>query len=95
MVFLFAMAIVALIATKLTLAISGQVQTMQRLEEKTMANILAMNQANVLLAAPNWPALGTKDQIVEMARREWVVRSEVKDSALPNIRQIEIHFQVF
>jgi len=87
---MIAMTIVALIATKLTFAISGQIQTMQRLEEKTMANILAMNQMSLLLSQKQWPALGNRDETVEMARREWIVQTEVKQSMLPKVRQIEV-----
>ncbi|MEJ2668876.1 MAG: type II secretion system minor pseudopilin GspI [Gammaproteobacteria bacterium] len=87
---MIAMTIVALVATKLTFALSGQINSMQRLEEKTMAHILAMNKMAEMMAEPEWPPLGKRDENVDAAHREWIVRSEVKNSALPKLRQIEV-----
>lgn len=87
---MISMAIVAVTASSLSLALSGMTTSMSRLEEKTMAHILAMNKMSELLAQADWPALGKRDEYVELSHREWVVTSEVKASMLPKVRQIEV-----
>lgn len=87
---MISMTIVVLTASSLSLALTGMVTSMSRLEEKTMAHILAMNKMSELLTQADWPALGKRDEFVELSRREWVVTSEVKASLLPKVRQIEV-----
>lgn len=87
---MISMAIVAVTASSLSLALSGMVTSMARLEEKTMAHILGMNKMSELMAQTDWPPLGKRDEFVDMSRREWVVTSEVKASLLPKVRQIEV-----
>jgi general secretion pathway protein I len=87
---MISMSIVAVTASSLSVAMSGVLTSSARLEEKTMAHVLAMNKMAELLAQPDWPSLGKRDEFVEMSRREWVVTAEVKNSALPKLRQIEV-----
>lgn len=87
---MISMSIVAVTASSLSIAMSGVLTNSARMEEKTMAHVLAMNKMSELLSQPDWPPLGKRDEFVEMARREWVVTAEVKNSALPKLRQIEV-----
>lgn len=87
---MIAISIVAVTASSLNFAMSGMLTSMSRMEQKTMAHILAMNKMAEVLAQPDWPPIGKRDEFVELSRREWEVSTEVKNSALPKLRQIEV-----
>lgn len=61
-----------------------------RLEEKTMAHWVAMNKMVEIQALPGWPRLGTQDRKVEMAEREWEVKTVISKTSLKTLRKIEI-----
>lgn len=87
---LIAMSIIALVVAQLSSAIGQNHFTLTRLEEKTLAHIVAMNKMTEIQIQPGWPALGKVDTIVDMARRSWEVSTQVQPTEDPQLRLVEI-----
>ncbi|MBL4867554.1 MAG: type II secretion system minor pseudopilin GspI [Pseudomonadales bacterium] len=87
---LVALSVFAIAAIGLYSVSEQNVRNAARLEEKTMAHWVAMNKMVEIQTLPGWPSLGTQDTKVEMAQREWQVKTVVSKTTLKTLRKVEI-----
>jgi len=87
---IIAMTIISLVSMQLYAVVQNNVVGVGRLEEKTLAHFVAMNRWVEMEVSEPWPNIGEKTQEVEWQEREWWVKTTVKNSPLPFVRQIEI-----
>ena len=59
-------------------------------EQKTLASWIATNKLTELAIAPTWPALGDSDEDVEFARQEWRCEIVVSETAVTNLRRVDV-----
>ena len=73
------------------LSATGQsMQQLQRLEAKTFAGWVAQNRLAELRSTRTWPDLGTRDDTVAMAGRDWRVHITIEATPHPDLRQARI-----
>lgn len=90
---LVALAVLAVALLALVRAVSQSTAVAERLNERTLALIVAQNLvAEVRLREP-WPALGLRDGRSEMGRLRFAWRVGVSDTPQPELRRIDV--QVF
>ncbi len=87
---LIAMFIIALVVAQLSAAMEQNHFALGRLEEKTLAHFVGMNKVSELQTAFNWPPLGTRDEVKQMARRDWQITTVVTKAPDPKYRMIEV-----
>jgi len=88
---MIAVTVFAVIASTISQTTSQSVGNLLYLQEKTLASLVAENElAKVRLGG--YPNIGSKNDVVDMANREWRVRTEVKDARaqVPDMRQVFI-----
>jgi len=61
------------------------------IEEKTVASWIASNKLTELAIAPTWPAIGDSEEEIEFAGRYWVVRTEVSETEVENLRRVDVY----
>ena len=59
-------------------------------EEKTLASWVAANKLTELSVASSWPEIGTSDEDVEFAQREWRLTIEVSETQVENLRRVDV-----
>ncbi len=89
-------AMVALIIVSLgMLAVSAQLGNFAAatflIEQKTLASWIATNKITELSIAPAWPELGTQEEQLQFARREWQLRTEVTETDVENLRRVDVY----
>src|SRR5690606_20154165 len=86
-----ALVIVALGMTAVHAQISRYAVGAAVIEEKTLASWIASNTLTELGIAPTWPELGANEQEVEFAGRYWLVRTEVSETEVDNLRRVDVY----
>ena len=59
-------------------------------EEKTLASWIASNKLTELSVAPTWPEIGTSDDEVEFAQRNWDLEIEISETQVENLRRADV-----
>ncbi len=59
-------------------------------EEKTLASWIASNKLTELSVAPVWPEIGTSDDEIEFAERDWQLEIEVSETQVENLRRADV-----
>ena len=67
---------------------SSSVRQQTRLEDKTFATWVAENALAELRLKPYWPSLGSHDQTVQLAGRDWYIRQETVATSEPKLRKV-------
>ncbi len=88
---LIALAVVGILSLGLSQATQQILNQQQRLEQKTWAHWVAMNQWAALQSAAEWPALGIRVEQIDMAEQLWQVKTQVEASEQAHFRLIHIH----
>jgi len=60
------------------------------MEQKTLASWIASNKITELSIAREWPELGTEQEELEFARRLWLLRVEVSETEVENLRRVDV-----
>lgn len=87
---LIAMAVFAVMSAAMATATQRNAEYASRLEEKSVGHWIAMNKMSELKGKGGWPNLGSIDQEVAMARREWLVTTKVTASQVESFRVVEV-----
>ncbi len=85
-----AMTIISFASMQLYSVLQSNVSGINRLEQKTLAHFVAMNQWVEIEVNDPWPNVGTSEKSVENKEREWLVTTKVTNAPLPLVRQVEI-----
>jgi general secretion pathway protein I len=85
-----ALAIVALGMMAVNTQLNRYVVSAQVTEEKTLASWIAANKLTELSVDQTWPALGRRDEDIEFAQRQWLIRYEVLETPAENLRRIDV-----
>ena len=75
-----ALAIVALGMLAVQTQLNRYVVTAAVTEEKTLASWIAANQLAELSVQPAWPEIGSSEEQVEFAQREWRLEIDVSET---------------
>ncbi len=67
-----------------------QTRQLGRMEEKILASWLADNQLVQLRLEKRWPALSWSETTVEAAGTRWFVRWQGVETALPQLRALDV-----
>ena len=59
-------------------------------EEKTLASWIASNKLTELSVATTWPEVGTSDDEVEFAQRDWQLEIEISETQVENLRRADV-----
>lgn len=89
-------AMVALIIVSLgMLAVSAQLGRFAgasfEIEQKTLASWIATNKITELSIAAEWPELGTQQEEVEFANRQWQLHTEITETDVENLRRVDVY----
>ena len=87
---LIALAILAVAVAGLVKASGDNVDQAAYLENKVFAHWVAMNELTELQLVKPWPSVSNKDKTIEMANREWWVRSKISDTEDKQLRRADI-----
>jgi len=85
-----AVAIFAIAASGLYTINQQNILLADRLENKTIAHWVAINEFNRFSLSEDLPAIGEEKDKVEMAGQEWEVRREVSETPLLTVRRVSI-----
>jgi general secretion pathway protein I len=85
-----ALAIVALGMMAVNTQLNRYVVSATYTEQKTLASWIASNALTELSVLPQWPAIGDSDDEVEFAQRQWIVRSEISETPIENLRRADV-----
>jgi len=86
-----ALVIVALGMTAVHAQISRYAVGAAVIEEKTLASWIASNTLTELSIAPTWPGIGENEEEIEFAGRYWLVRTEVSETEVENLRRVDVY----
>lgn len=86
---MLALTIFAVIATTIMNASSQGINSIIRLEEKTLASWLAENKLTELRLSKQF-SIGEKKEQVKMAKQDWQITTKTEKTKLPNIYRISI-----
>ncbi len=87
---LVAMAVLAIALAAVVGSTSQHVNNLNRLYERTVAEWVAMNQITAWQLQGEWPAVGTREGDIEMAKREWHWRITISNTDDDSIRRLDI-----
>ncbi|MGH8258086.1 MAG: type II secretion system minor pseudopilin GspI [Steroidobacteraceae bacterium] len=90
---LVALAIVAIGMSAVLEAVGSSADTASYLQEKTLAEWIALNQLATTRLQVQPPAKGTSDGELDYAGRHWRWHQEVMDGGFPGILQIDVTVQ--
>lgn len=85
-----ALLIVALGMMAVYMQVSQYAATAAYIEEKTLASWIASNRLTELSVQPQWPELGESEDDVEFAGRQWHYVVEVSETAVENLRRVDV-----
>lgn len=86
-----ALVIVALGMTAVHSQISRYAIGAATIEQKTLASWIASNKLTELSIEPTWPAIGDSEEEIEFAGRYWLVRTEVSETEVENLRRVDVY----
>jgi general secretion pathway protein I len=87
---LVALAVIALGLTAVIKALGEYTYAANYMRQKTLASWIATNKLTEIAIAPTWPALGDYDEDVEFARQQWRCAIEVSETAVMNLRRVDV-----
>jgi general secretion pathway protein I len=87
---LVALAVIALGLTAVIKALGDYTEAASYTRQKTLASWVATNKLTEIAVAPTWPALGDYDEDVEFARQRWRCAIEVSETAVMNLRRVDV-----
>lgn len=90
---LVALFIVAIGIAAVSKATGSTISTVQKVENRLMANWVASNQLSELRLSRIWPSANESDSTVEYAGRTWYVKQNTITTTDPDILRVDI--QVF
>jgi general secretion pathway protein I len=61
------------------------------MEQKTLASWIASNKITELSIARQWPELGNQQEELEFASRLWLLRTEVTETEVDNLRRVDVY----
>ena len=85
-----ALAIVALGMMAVHTQLNRYVVTAAVTEERTLASWIAANQLAELSVLPEWPELGSSENEVEFAQRQWRLEIDVSETEVENLRRVDV-----
>ena len=85
-----ALAIFAIVALALLNAQGGQLSTDQRLQQKTFAHWVALNQLADMRLAQNFPDVGDSEATAQMADQDWQITITVQATPSDNVRLVMV-----
>lgn len=85
-----ALAIVALGMMAVQTQLNRYVVSAAVTEEKTLASWVAANKLTELSVSSSWPDIGTSDDEVELAQRQWRTVIEVSETQVDNLRRVDV-----
>ncbi len=85
-----ALLIVALGMTAVYMQLNQAASSSIYLREKTLASWIGSNIVTEYSLQSEWPALGGSEEQIEYAGREWIVRIEVSETEVENLRRVEV-----
>jgi len=86
---MIAVTVFAVIATTISQTTSQSVGNLLYLQDKTLASFVAENRlADIRLNG--FPAIGDRNDVVDMAGREWRVNTNVENTQLPDTRRVTV-----
>jgi general secretion pathway protein I len=87
---LVALAIVAIGMAAVLEALTSSANTTLYLQEKTLAQWVALNRIETVRLSGTTPAAGTSNDTLDYAGRSWEWREKVTDTRIPGMRQIVV-----
>ena len=87
---LVALAVLAISATAVIRQTSGSLNSMEALEMRTAAAVLADNYLQQAIIADAFPAVGRSSKEITFQERRWWVKTDVSKTSDPWLRKIEI-----
>jgi general secretion pathway protein I len=87
---MIALAIVALGMIAVNMQLGRYADNAIRIEDKTLASWIATNKITELSVQSSWPELGTDQEDVDFAGREWHCRIEVMETPVDNLRRVDV-----
>jgi general secretion pathway protein I len=88
---LVALVIVSLGMMAVQTQLERYVLTARFMEDKTLASWIGTNKIVELSTAPSWPSVGTSDQELEFAQRQWLLEIEVSETQVENLRRVDVN----
>jgi general secretion pathway protein I len=85
-----ALVIVALGMMALYMQLNQYAVTATYMEEKTLASWIATNRLTELSIQPSWPEVGTEEDEIEFAGRDWHFTVEVSETQVSNLRRVDV-----
>lgn len=86
---MIALFIFAISATALSVTFQSNVNNARSLKERTFASWIAANKMAEIHATRQFPAVSTRDDKVEYASTQWLVRTTVAQT-VPGFRKVDI-----
>jgi len=90
---MIAVTVFAVIATTISQTTSQSVGNLLYLQDKTLASFVAENQLTDI-RLNGFPAIGDRNDVVDMAGREWRVNTKVENTQLPDTRRVTVSVAV-
>jgi general secretion pathway protein I len=87
---LVALAIVALALGAATRAVGDQVTSVQRVQQRTFAHWVALNQVAALRIEGSWPLPGERRGVERLADIEWRWVARITDTPHRSLRRVEV-----
>lgn len=85
-----ALVIVALGMMAVTTQINRYAMTAAYMEEKTLASWIASNRIVEISVGNVWPEIGAEEDELDYAGRRWSLRIEVSETAVDNLRRVDV-----
>lgn len=85
-----ALVIVAFGMMALYMQLNQYAITATYMEEKTLASWIATNRLTELSIDPSWPEVGTGEDDVEFAGRDWHYTVEVSETQVASLRRVDV-----
>lgn len=87
---MIAVTVFAVVAATLSKTTSQSVGNILYLEEKTLAGFVAENAMNKIRLSGKVPDIGSSNDVVDMAQREWRVNTKVEATRFPKVVKISV-----
>jgi general secretion pathway protein I len=85
-----ALLIVALGMTAIFTQLNQYGATATYMQEKTLASWIATNILTERSVQPDWPELGSEEEEIEFAGRQWHCLIEVSETQVENLRRVDV-----
>ena len=86
---MIAMTVFVVIAIAISETTSLRINNLIHLSDKTLASFVAENRV-AEIQLNTLPEVGTSKSTAEMAGREWLIKTQVEETAFPGVRRITV-----